>query len=115
MRKGIGPNGLGASKVAAGTCSCGCGSPAKMGCSKSPAKQVMSSDEINQALRTKREKTGTGGIKMDNTLVGLPGVGTFAKAGIKKAASKTAGKWTGKKTGTIADATLQLHGLTSGK
>ena len=75
----------------------------------------MSSDEINQALRTKREKTGTGGITMDNSLVGLPGVGTVAKAGIRKAASKTAGKWTGRKTGAIADATVQFHGLVSGK
>lgn len=91
-KKGIGPNSLG-----------------------SPLKQVMSSDEINQALRTKREKTGTGGITMDNSLVGLPGVGTVAKAGIKKAASKTAGKWTGRKTGAIADAGVQFHGLISGK
>ena len=91
-KKGIGPHSLG-----------------------SPLKQVMSSAEINQALRTKREKTGTGGITMDNSLVGLPGVGTVAKAGIRKAASKTAGSWTGRKTGAIADAGAQLHGLTSGK
>ena len=48
MRKGIGPNGLGASKVAAGTCSCGCGSPAKMGCGKSPAKQTTAGEFAHQ-------------------------------------------------------------------
>lgn len=81
---------------------------------RTPLKQVMSDAEINQALRTKREKTGTGGITMDNTLVGI-GVGTAVKAGIRKAASKTAGTWTGKKTGAIADAGIELYGLSSGK
>lgn len=80
----------------------------------SPLKQVMSSAEINQALRTKREKTGTGGIEMDNTLVGI-GVGTAVKAGIRKAASKMSGKWTGKKTGAIADAGIEVYGLSSKK
>jgi hypothetical protein len=81
---------------------------------KSPLKQVMSSAEINQALRTKRQKTGTGGITMDNTLVGV-GTGTAVKAGIRKAASKTAGKWTGKKTGAIADVGIEVYGLNAGK
>ena len=40
MRKGIGPNRLGASKIAKGACACGCGSPAKMGCGRSPMKQT---------------------------------------------------------------------------
>lgn len=81
---------------------------------RTPLKQVMSNDEIIQALRTKREKTGTGGITMDNTLVGV-GVGTAVKAGIKKVASKMAGRWTGKKTGAIADAALEVRELVAGK
>jgi len=93
MKKSFGPNGLEL---------------------KSPLKQVMSSAEINAALRTKREKTGTGGITVDNTLVGV-GTGTAVKAGIRKAASKTAGKWTGKKTGAIADAGIEVYGLNAGK
>jgi len=81
---------------------------------KSPLKQVMSSAEINQALRNKKQQTGTGGITIDNTLVGV-GVGTAVKAGIRKAASKTAGKWTGKKTGAIADAAIEAYELSTGE
>jgi hypothetical protein len=93
MYKGIGPNGL--------------GSPNKM-CGKSPLKQTsdmpgpMSSNDIMGALRHKKEVTGTGGIKVDNTLVGV-GTGTAIKAGVKAAAARTAGAWTGKKSGAIAD------------
>ena len=67
------------------------------------------------AIAASLANKATGGITMDNSLVGLPGIGTLAKAGIRKAASKTAGAWTGRKTGAIADATVQFHGLVSGK
>jgi hypothetical protein len=81
---------------------------------RSPFKQVMSSAEITQALRTKREKTGTGGITMDNSLVGI-GTGTAVKAGIKTAASKLGGRWAGKKAGAVVGAGIELYELGSKK
>ena len=89
MGKGIGPRRL--------------GSPLKMSEGEKPA--VMSGDEILGALRNKKQKTGTGGIKMDNTLVGV-GAGTAVKAGIKKIGAKTAGKFTGRRSGALADAAV---------